>query len=391
MRDHVLHRHEAASFGAVPQHRGHLVRYVVDRFLLLPIGALIALVWANVAAESYFQFSLTVGFAVNEIAMALFIALVVQEVFEAMMPGGALHTWQRWGTPIVAAAGGVAGAATVYLLYVNLSYETVLQPAWPIACAIDVAAAYYVLKAVFGRGSVLPFVLLLALASDAVGVVALAFRPAGVSVTPIGVTLMIAALGLAALMRRLRVRSFWLYLGICGPLAWFALYTTGVHPALALVPIVPFLPREPRSLDLFADPADDDAVHHYEHEWNEVVQLILFAFGLVNAGVILRHADTGSWAILTAALVGRPLGILAGAALAGVIGLYLPRRIGWRELLVIGLATSSGFTFALFLATGLLAIGPALAQIKLGALGTVVAAVLAVGAARLLRVGKFAK
>src|SRR5262249_56215845 len=98
-------------------------------------------------------------------------------------------------------------------------------------------------------------------------------------------------------------------------------------PALPLSPIVPFLPQEPRRLDLFADPPDDDATHHYEHEWNEGVQAILFLFGLVNGGVLLKGYDTGTWAMLAAALVGRPLGILAGVRLAVAAGLHLPRPI----------------------------------------------------------------
>ena len=48
---------------------------------------------------------------------------------------------------------------------------------------------------------------------------------------------------------------------------------SGLHPAFALVPIVPFLPHEPRRLDLFADPPDDDATHHFEHEWHPLVQV----------------------------------------------------------------------------------------------------------------------
>jgi hypothetical protein len=59
-------------------------------------------------------------------------------------------------------------------------------------------------------------------------------------------------------------------------------------------------------------------------------------------------------------------------------------------LLVIALATSSGFTFALFFATGIIAIGPLLAEIKIGALASVVSALVAIGVARLLRVGRFA-
>ena len=53
-------------------------------------------------------------------------------------------------------------------------------------------------------------------------------------------------------------------------------------------------------------------------------------------------------------------------------------------MLVVALATSSGFTFALLFATGSVAPGPLLAQIKLGALFSVVAAPLAIGLARVL-------
>jgi len=371
--------------------RGRFVRFVVDRSLLLPLGAAIAMAWANTAAESYFRFSHAIAFPVNEIAMAFFLALVAQEVLEAMMPGGVLHSWRRWGLPVIAAVGGVLGAAAAYLLYVNLKYEVVLAPAWPIACAVDVAAAYYVLKTIWRRGSVLPFLLLVALATDAFGLLIVALRPPLVAIGPASALLMTAALGVSAMMRLWQVPGFWPYIAIGGTLSWLALYLQGIHPALALLPIVPFLPREPRQRDPFAEPIDDDPIHHFEHRWTELVQLVLFLFGVVNAGVILRGYGTGTWAVLTAALVGRPLGILAGVGLALALGFHLPRRLGWRELLIIALASSSGFTFALFLATGLIATGPLLAELKLGALSTVVAALIAIGAARLLRVGRFAR
>ena len=155
------------------------------------------------------------------------------------------------------------------------------------------------------------------------------------------------------------------------------------------MPIVPFLPHEPRSLNLFADPPDDDVVHHFEHEWNEVVQVILFLLGLVNGGVILRGYGTGTWAVMLAALVGRPLGIIVGVGLGILAGLHLPRRIGARELVVTALALSTGFTFALFFVTGIVSIGPLLAQLTIGALATAAGSVLAFGAAALLRVGRF--
>jgi NhaA family Na+:H+ antiporter len=395
MKAHAVARHTVTRHTIVPgatdrQIGARVVRFVVDRFLLLPIGAAIALVWANTAGESYFRFAHALAFPVNEIGMALFLALIGQEVVEAVMPGGALHTWRKWGLPILAAAGGMIGAAGLYLAYVNIRHQLVLEPAWPIACAIDIAAGYYVLKLIAPRSGALPFLLVLAITTNVVGLVIVGWRPP-VAVGVASAGLILVALGIATLMRRAQVRRFWPYLAICGPLSWAGFYGAGIHPALALLPVVPFLPHRPRTLDLFADPPDDDAVHHAEHRWNEVVQVVLFLFGLVNAGVLLRGYDTGTWALLAAALVGRPVGIVAAVALGHLVRLELPRRVGWRQLMVIAFATSSGFTLALFFATSALAVGPILAQIKIGALLTVLGALITVGAAHTLRVGRFAR
>jgi NhaA family Na+:H+ antiporter len=388
---HALSHHATTAAPAARRHAHLFVRFAMDRFLLLPLGAAIALVWANTAAESYFRFAETLAFPVNDIGMTLFLALIAQEIFEALMPGGALHTWRRWGAVIVAAAGGLAGSAFVYLAWVALKHEEVLAQAWPIACSIDIVAGYYVLKAIFRRSSALPFLLLMAILTDAVGLIVLATWPPLAPNHLVGALLLMVALTLAAVMRKAKARSFWPYLAIAGPISWFAFYWADVYPALALLPLVPFLPHEPRHLDLFAEAPDNGAVHHAEHEWNDVVQVVAFLFALVNAGVQLRQYDTGTWALLMAALVGRPLGILGSVALAVAAGLHLPRRIGWRELSVIAWATSSGFTVALFFATGFLPLGAVLEQIKLGALVTALGALSAVGIARWVHIGRFAR
>ncbi len=389
MKQQVVPHHPIAVTRSARRGGSRAYRFVLDRFVLLPLGAAIALVWANVAGESYFQFAHALAFPVNEIGMAFFLALIAQEVIEAVMPGGALHTWRRWGMPVVAAAAGAAATAAVFLAYIYGAHEEVLAQAWPVAGAIDIAAGYYLLRLIGRRGSVLPFYLLLAVATDLVGLVVLAFWSPAPEGRLWGAVLLLSAVALAAAFRRARVRSFWPYLFLCGSLSWFGFYMAGVHAALALVPIVPFLPHEPRPLDLFADQPDDDAVHHAEHAWYELVQPVVFLFGLVNVGVILHGYDTGTWAVLIAALVGRPLGILAGVGLGLLVGLHLPKRLGWRELVVIALATSSGFTFAVFFATGILPVGAVLTQIKFGALLTGVGAILALGVAWALRVGRF--
>jgi NhaA family Na+:H+ antiporter len=380
----VLHHHRSRIVVS-------LFTFISDHFLLLPIGASIALVWANVAAESYFRLSQALAFMVNEVGMAFFFALIGQEIVEAVMPGGALHSWRRWGLPLVGAAGGIAGAAATYLVYVAVKQESLLIQAWPVACAVDIAISYYVLKLIFPRSAVLPFVLVLGIASNIVGVIVVAVRQPLVEAQAIGTIAVLLAIGLAMLLRAWRVPTFWPYLAICGTASWWAFYWMGIHPALAFLPIVALLPHEPRRLDVLAPPPDDDATHHFEHEWNHLVQVVLFFFGLVNAGVAVRGYDTGTWALLTAALVGRPLGVLFAVGVAVFLGLHRPPRVGWRHLVVAALATSSGFTFALFFATGLLAIGPVLQQITIGAVLTSVGIAITLAVAHLLGVGRWAR
>ena len=372
---------------------GALFHYTIDHFLLLPIGGLVALVWANTRPDSYFTLAYSLSFPVNEIGMALFFALIAQEVVEEVMPGGALHTWRRWTLPVVAAIGGTFGSALVYLAYVEWRYEAVLAPGWPVAGAIDLAFAYFIVKAIFRRHAAIPFLLLLAITADALGMLVIASRHPFVEIRPGGTALMVAAVGLAVALRRWKVRTFWPYLAVCGPLSWWALYLDGLHPAFALVPIVPFLPHAPRTLELFADAphGPHDSPRHFEHVWNYPVQGVLLLFGFVNAGVLLSGYGTGTWALLGAALVGKPLGILAAIALAVGLGLHLPARLHWRDLTVVALATSGGFTFGLFFATAVFPLGPILGELKMGAVATGLGVPLTIVAAKLLHVGRFGR
>ena len=75
------------------------------------------------------------AFAVNDVGMAFVFALLTQEVLEATMPGGALHTWRRAAVPIVAAIGGTIGAIAAYDAFVLAGDEHVLSSGWPIVLA----------------------------------------------------------------------------------------------------------------------------------------------------------------------------------------------------------------------------------------------------------------
>ena len=178
-----------------------------------------------------------------------------------------------------------------------------------------------------------------------------------------------------------------------GGLSWLALFRGGLHPALALVPIVPFMPHAARDPGLFVSVPDEahDTLSALEHALKVPVQVILFAFGLVNAGVRLGSVGPGTWVVLAAVLVGKPLGIVSFTLAGRLIGLRLPAGLDWRELLVVGCAAAIGFTVALFFAAAAFQPGPLLDQTKIGALLTISGALLATAMAALLGVGRFAR
>jgi NhaA family Na+:H+ antiporter len=232
--------------------------------------------------------------------------------------------------------------------------------------------------------------LLLAVASDIV-VLASEVRSPFAEAHLVGAMLIALALSLALLFRRAHLRTFWAYLLICGPICWWGFVWAGLQPALALIPIVPFVPHSPRNLELFADTPQSvhSSVTHLEHALQYPVQVVLFLFALVNSGVVFTYFEPGTWALPLAALVGRPIGVMVAVTLALTGGCLMPHRSGWRDLLVVGLITSTGFSFVLFVATGILPVGDLLTQMRMGALVTVLGSVVALAAASILRVGRF--
>jgi len=371
-----------------------LWRFAEEYLLLLPLGAAIALAWVNVDAESYFRVAYALAFPVNDVAMTFFFALMTKEVVEATAPDGVLHPWRRALLPVIAAAVATMVSALLHVGMVDLLEEPALIVSWPVAFATDLAFSYFIARIIFGRHPVVPFVLLLGIASDALGLVAVAlFDPTETHHYTQGAVLLAAAIAVALILRRARVRSFWPYLLVSGGISWYAFWRSSLHPALALVPIMPFLPHAARDPGFFVDARADarDALSQFEVWWRHPAQIALFFFGLVNAGVPLQSLEPGTWALPIGVLAGRPIGVLVGAGLALAIGLHLPTRLGWRDLVVVGFIVAIGFSVGLFFSTALLPPGQLRAETSMGVLMTLVGAPLALVSARLLRVGRFGK
>jgi Na+:H+ antiporter, NhaA family len=365
------------------------LRAFVDNSGLLLTGAGVALIWANTAPMSYQHVAHALHFVVNDVGMALFFALAAKEVVEAIGPGGPLHSPRRAAVPLLAAVGGMAGPATIYLGLVFVLGRPELLRGWAIPCATDIAFSYLVARVIFGaRHPAIPFLLLLAIADDALGLLILAvFYPTG-AIRPVDFVLLLsAALMMGWWLRSRRIASFWPYVAVAGTIAWLAFYRGGFHPALALVPVIPFLPRVPYDRGLFVeDRSAHDTLNAFEHWWRMPVHGILFFFGLVNAGVEVNGAGIGTWIVLVAILVGKPIGIVSATALCVSAGLHKPHGVSWGGMMIIGVIAGIGFTVALFFATAAFPPGPLLDQTKMGALLSILGGAVAIAMGRVMRV-----
>ena len=353
-------------------------RFAVEHYLFVPAATVVAVVLANTVPDTYFRMAQALSFLVNEVGMAFVLGFIAQEVLEATLPGGTLAPLRSAVLPVVAALTGVLGAATVYVLYILSGDTQNLLPGWRAATAVDIGLCYAVVSSILGRGSARTFALLLAVASDAIGLLLVSNGYAGNETRPLALLLVILAIVIAVYIRRRGVRSVWPYLLVPGVLSWAGLHAAGIHPALALIPIVPFMPHTARHLA-----APDRHEHerlsppHFEEIARVPVQVISALFGLVNGGVMIHGFGDGTWAILAAALIGRPAGILIGAAAALGVGLHLPRGMRRGDLVVIAIAAAPAFTFGVFFATAVFPDGPLLTEVKLGAMASVAGSLIA--------------
>jgi Na+:H+ antiporter, NhaA family len=367
-----------------------LARLVLDNSLLLLAGTAAAVLWANLDIDSYDRVAHPLHFVVNDIGMVFFFALAAKEVFEATLPGGALASPRRAFSPLAAAVGGMMLPALIYLGLTWARGPADLTRGWAIPCATDIAFSAMIARIVFPAGHpAIPFLLLLAIADDAMGLIILAvFYPSGaLSFTSLG--FLMAGAAVAALwLRRRRVQSFWPYVLGPGALSWAALYMGGFHPALALVPIVPLMPHSRHDLGVFdeREAYQPDTLNRFEHWWMTPVQFVLLLFGFANAGVAFEQIGPGTYYVLAGLVIGKPIGIMLFSGLARVAGGQLPPGLRPSDLFVVGLVAAIGFTVSLFFATAAFPAGPALAETKMGALLSFIAAPMAVAMSRLLRV-----
>ncbi len=371
--------------------------------LVLVTLALVAVAWANSPAKDAYtnlwnlRLGIQVGaltierslhWIVNDGLMTIFFFSIGMEVHQALHDG-ALSERSRAALPAIAAIGGMAVPALVFLAF---TFGTPATRGWGVPMATDIAFALGMLALLGHRAPPALRALLLALAVvDDIGAVLIIafFYSGGVSIK--GLLLMALGTGLVLLFQKLGLRAKLAYF-LPSFVVWVGAVVAGLHPTIAgvligaLTPVRAWLSHDRfvsttrDHLDTIAHPSTEAAsegtpalqsmksiraascevispaqqLTNALHPW--IAFGVMPIFALANAGVTLvGSAITGEPAraalgVGLGLLLGKPLGVLAFSWGAMRIGLgTLPEGLGMRHMLVVGLLSGIGFTMALFI------------------------------------------
>lgn len=383
---------------------------------VLLAGALAALIWANVDLSSYeeawdTELSVRVGDAaltqdlrawVNTGLMTFFFFVVGLEA-RREFDMGELRERRRLAIPLLAALGGMAVAA---LVYVGFNAGRSSAHGWGAAMSTDTAFALGMLALVGPRfpDRLRSFLLTIVVIDDLVALVVIAtVYTEDVALVPLVTA--IGLLGAMLLVRRLGVRSTLVY-AVFGVAIWISLFESGVDPvvtglALGLLTYAYSPPRSAleRATDLFrrfreqptpelaraARAGLDSAISPNErlqqrcHVWTSYVIVPLFALanvGVAIDGALLARAFSSpvTLGILVGYVAGKPAGIVGASALAARLSRGKVRPpTGWAAVAGGGAVAAIGFTVSLLIAA-LAFDGPELEEAKIGVLSAALAA-----------------
>lgn len=335
---------------------------------LLLLGAtIVALAWANLAADSYADFwalrgaigpeslhlDLTLAHWATDGLLAIFFLVAGIEV-RRELTAGELHPWRRALLPLAAAVGGMVMPALVAI--VVSGGAAARDGIWAIPIATDIAFALGVLALVATRLPIGVRILLLSLAvlDDlvAIALIAILFTSSIEFAWLAGAALACAAW--AALTRvgdetstgptgGAAVRLAWMAaLATCAAAAWTCLHASGVHATVSGV-----------LLGLLAPTRAGAHLQRILHPLS--AGLCVPVFALAAAGIPLDAlgsigGERLAVAVVAGLVVGKPLGIALGTWLAmRMTGAPLPERVTFRHVWALGLLGGIGYTVSLLM------------------------------------------
>lgn len=270
---------------------------------------------------------------------------------------GMLNTFRAAAVPFFAAAGGMLFPVLIF----NVLTPTEFGGAWGIPMATDLPIAL-ALIAVFGKRlplSFRAFILSLAIVDDVGSVLVIALQ-FGSDINLVGVGVAVGGVGAYIVLNRRRAHGA--ALALAGFVAWLGMLNAGVHPTVLGV-----------ALGL-ATISRGERFREALQPWSSGVCVPVFVFTALAIPVSVSAFDSAfSSALTISRLVGKPLGVFVGAALA--IALLHPLvRLPWSQFLLAGVVATLGFSVSMLFAVLSIDEAQLLVRAQMGILVTLLAA-----------------
>ena len=295
-----------------------------------------------------FNFTKSVSHWVNDGLMAIFFFVIGLELKREILEGE-LTSFDRMVLPAIAAIGGMAAPAIVYIL-VNINYPENMS-GWAIPTATDIAFSLAVLL-IIGKSvplSLKVFLLSLAIIDDLGAVLIIAFFYTA-EISSVYLLYSLIVFGLLVVVNLLGNQKMHVYM-ILGIFLWYFVLKSGIHATIAGVLLATTIPNNARN------DYDHSMLKRLEHKLHNFVGiLVLPIFAFFNSDINFSDVTMSSvysplsMGIILGLLLGKPIGITLFTYVGMRTKLFtLPENVTIKDVFGLSLLCGIGFTMSLFI------------------------------------------
>lgn len=323
--------------------------------ILLISATILALIMSNTSLRDVYHYvfndikifdEFNLHLLINDLLMAIFFLVVGCEIKYEILYGH-LSSIKKAAFPVIAACGGVAVPAIIFLI---LNYNTRFSNGIGIPISTDIAFAVGVFMILKNKldPSLKVFLLSLAVVDDLISILVIGIAYSS-DINLVGI---IGAIGVMCILiymnKILKIKKAIPYM-IVGIALWFFVYISKIHSTISGVLLAICLPANDNS-------SDKSVLEKVDENLSPICNyLILPLFAFSNTGINLaaninyEELKTLIKGIMGGLIIGKPLGIM----LFSYVGVKLhliekPKNTTWASLLQVATLAGIGFTMSIF-------------------------------------------
>ncbi len=295
-----------------------------------------------------FNFTKSVSHWVNDGLMAIFFFVIGLELKREILEGE-LSSFDRMVLPAIAAVGGMAAPAVIYIL-ININNPENMS-GWAIPTATDIAFSLAVLL-IIGKSvplSLKVFLLSLAIIDDLGAVLIIAFFYTA-EISSVYLLYSSIVFGLLVVVNLSGNQKMYIYM-VLGIFLWYFVLKSGVHATIAGVLLATTIPNN------VENNVDHSMLKHLEHKLHNFVGiLVLPVFAFFNSDINFSDVTMSSvysplsMGVILGLLLGKPIGITLFTYVGMKTKLFsLPENVTLKDVFGLSLLCGIGFTMSLFI------------------------------------------